>query len=110
MTRAKRALGEFAISGVVTNTGFLHELLARPDVLAGKTHTRYVEDHTGALVAAAANWKPATLGTELAAGPVARASVIAPTPLGTVEVPATMQGKIVTIDVKHVAAGRRGGA
>jgi acetyl/propionyl-CoA carboxylase alpha subunit len=108
MTRAKRALNEFVIEGVATNIGFLHELIARPDVVAGDTHTRYVEEHTPALVASAARWKPATLSAALAAGPVATASVIAAAPLGTIAAPAPMQGKIVSIDVKPGDMVRQG--
>ncbi len=108
MTRAKRALNEFTIEGVATNIGFLHELIARPDVIAGDTHTRYVEEHTAALVASAIMWKPATLSAALAAGPHATASVIAAAPMGTVAVPAPMQGKIVSIDVKPGDVVRQG--
>ncbi|MBV9044428.1 MAG: carbamoyl-phosphate synthase large subunit, partial [Alphaproteobacteria bacterium] len=99
MTRAKRALSEFAIGGVSTNIGFLHELIARDDVMRGATHTRFVEEHTAELVKAASNWKPAVAAAPTAAeaAPVVAAAAA---PSGTVAVPAPMQGKIVSIDVK----------
>jgi acetyl/propionyl-CoA carboxylase alpha subunit len=99
MTRAKRALNEFVIGGVATNIGFLHALIARDDVIAGRTTTRYVEEHTAELVAAAAEWKPQHAQTVTAA-PSAAASSAVPTPAGTLAVAAPMQGKIVSIDVK----------
>jgi len=52
--RTGRALAEFRIDGVQTNIGLLRALLARPEVLAGRTTTHFVEDHAGALIAAAA--------------------------------------------------------
>jgi acetyl/propionyl-CoA carboxylase alpha subunit/acetyl-CoA carboxylase carboxyltransferase component len=108
MSRAKRALAEFAIEGVTTNIGFLHELIARRDVLDGETHTRFVEEYTAELVAAAASWQPRTATvtpTPQAATTVATASAA---PAGTVAIPAPMQGKIVSIDVKPGDTVRKG--
>jgi acetyl/propionyl-CoA carboxylase alpha subunit/acetyl-CoA carboxylase carboxyltransferase component len=51
--KAYRALCEFRISGVATNTGFLQNLLRHPDVPAGRLHTRFVEQHIAALLAPA---------------------------------------------------------
>jgi acetyl/propionyl-CoA carboxylase alpha subunit len=107
MTRAKRALNEFAIAGVTTNIGFLHELIARPDVLAGHTHTRYVEEHTAALVAAAADWTPARASAVATTAPAAAVAAVA-APAGTVAVAAPMQGKIVSIDVAPGDTVRKG--
>ncbi|HEY4939990.1 MAG TPA: carboxyl transferase domain-containing protein [Rhizomicrobium sp.] len=106
MTRAKRALSEFVIAGVATNIGFLHELISRDDFLKGHVHTRYVEEHTAELVAAAAQWQPATISVAAAAPAAAIASVAAPA--GTVAVPAPMQGKIVSIDVAPGDTVRKG--
>jgi acetyl/propionyl-CoA carboxylase alpha subunit len=108
MARAKRALHEFAIGGVATNLGFLHALIARPDVHDGKTHTRYVEDHMAELVAAAADWKPAP--TQAITAPQATVRAVITAPDGTVPVPAPMQGKIVSIDVKPGDVVRQGAA
>ncbi|MDD3837765.1 MAG: carboxyl transferase domain-containing protein [Phenylobacterium sp.] len=49
-----RALGEFRIAGADTNIGFLQSLLSHPEVAAGQTHTRFIEDHAGLLLAQAA--------------------------------------------------------
>jgi acetyl/propionyl-CoA carboxylase alpha subunit len=108
MARAKRALHEFAIGGVATNLGFLHALIARPDVHDGKTHTRYVEDHMAELVAAAADWKPAP--TQAITAPQATVRAVITAPDGTVPVPAPMQGKVVSIDVKPGDVVRQGAA
>ena len=51
--KAYRALCEFRIAGVATNTGFLQNLLRHPDVPAGRVHTRFVEEHITALLAPA---------------------------------------------------------
>ncbi|HXC55828.1 MAG TPA: carboxyl transferase domain-containing protein [Rhizomicrobium sp.] len=107
LARARRALSEFVIEGVATNIAFLHELISREDVAAGHTHTRYVEEHTADLVAAAANWRPAAPMASTAAAPVAAAAAA---PAGTVAVAAPMQGKIVSIDVAPGDAVRRGAA
>jgi acetyl/propionyl-CoA carboxylase alpha subunit len=49
--RSARTLSEFRISGVATNIPFLRALLRHPDVLAGQTHTRFIEEHAAELVA-----------------------------------------------------------
>ena len=49
--KAARALSEFRIAGVATNVGFVQALLRHPAVLAGRTHTRFVEEHVGELLA-----------------------------------------------------------
>ncbi|MEI9994691.1 MAG: carboxyl transferase domain-containing protein [Rhizomicrobium sp.] len=109
MGRAKRALSEFAIDGVATNIAFLHALIVRDDVLNGATHTRYVEEHTADLVAAAATWKPQTMAAPMpmAATPVVTHAALPP---GTVAVQAPMQGKVVSIDVKPGDTVRQGAA
>lgn len=42
--RMARALAEYRIEGVATNIGFLRELMAHPDFLAGRIHTRWLEE------------------------------------------------------------------
>ncbi len=53
IAKAYRALCEFRISGVATNTAFLQNLLRHPDMAAGRIHTRFVEEHITALLAPA---------------------------------------------------------
>src|SRR3954465_5480141 len=48
-----RALAEFDVRGVATNTPFLRALLADPDVLAARATTTLVDEKTAELVAAA---------------------------------------------------------
>jgi pyruvate carboxylase len=43
--RAGRAVAELRVRGVSTNQGFLRALLRHPDVLAGTTHTTFVDEH-----------------------------------------------------------------
>ena len=50
IARAARALDEFRIEGVDTNIPFLQHLLARPELAAGRLHTRFVDEHIGELV------------------------------------------------------------
>ena len=109
MMRAKRALNEFQITGVATNIAFLHELIAKDEVIAGETHTRYVEEHTAELVAAAATWKPTANLAGAAPAPMAAVASIA-APAGAVAVAAPMQGKIVSIDVGPGDMVRKGAA
>jgi acetyl/propionyl-CoA carboxylase alpha subunit len=108
MTRARRALREFTVAGVETNIGFLLALIGRDEVISAETHTRFVEDHTAELVAAAAHLKTdASSPGALAADP--RGSMVTtPGPAGTVPVAAPMQGKIVSIDVKPGDLVRKG--
>ena len=43
--RAARALSEFRIDGVDTNIPFLLSILAHPDFMSGRVHTRWVDEH-----------------------------------------------------------------
>jgi pyruvate carboxylase len=43
--RARRAVTEFRVRGVATNTAFLGALLAEPDLLAGNISTSFIVDH-----------------------------------------------------------------
>ena len=49
--RTSRALAEFRIEGVETNIAFLQAILRHPDFVAGKVHTRFVDEHTAELAA-----------------------------------------------------------
>jgi len=51
VAKTYRALCEFRIAGVATNTAFLQNLLRHPDVAAGRVDTRFVETHIAALLA-----------------------------------------------------------
>jgi len=56
--RASRALAEFRIAGAATNIPFLQSLLRHADVRAGNVHTRFVEEHIGALLEGAGTAHP----------------------------------------------------
>ena len=43
--KLRRALGELRVTGTATNAGFLRNLLAHPEVTAGRFHTGFVEAH-----------------------------------------------------------------
>ena len=49
--KLRRALGEFRLAGVATNIGFLRNLLAHPEVVAGRLHIGFVEAHLADLLA-----------------------------------------------------------
>jgi len=49
---ARRGLAEFRIEGFATNIGFLHALLAHPDVLANRVTTRFIDEHARTLAGA----------------------------------------------------------
>jgi acetyl-CoA carboxylase carboxyltransferase component/biotin carboxyl carrier protein len=52
VARTVRALGELKIEGVRTNVSFLQHLLQRPEFVANRIDTRFVEEHIAELVAA----------------------------------------------------------
>ena len=133
IARARRSLAEFRVEGVETNLPFLRALLARPELEAGRMHTRFVEEHAAELVAAqdASTPKlafPSAQGAGLAgarvdardplavleygkAVAVSSAASAAPesTPEGVAILCAPLQGTIVSVDVglgEHVAAGQ----
>ena len=53
IAKTYRAVCECRIAGVATNIAFLQNLLRHPDVIAGRTDTRFVETHIAALLAPA---------------------------------------------------------
>ena len=53
VARTYRALGEFRIEGVPTNTSFLQNLLHHPDFGAGRTYTTFIDDHAAELAGTA---------------------------------------------------------
>jgi len=132
VARAYRALCEFRVEGVETNLAFLQNLLLHEDVIAGRTYTRFVEDHaadlaaTGAapharlFFAGATAPRAALAGARIDAGdplavlqhgkspsPASRAAS-AEAPEGTVAVRAPIQGTVIAIDVREGELVRRG--
>lgn len=133
MRRAARALAEFRIEGIPTNTALMQALLSHPEVLANRIHTRFVEEHAADLVASAETmprlWfeieSPAASTRRGAGAQVDRSdplavlsygkaatdmvdSVSADAPSGTTPVNAPMQGTVLTLSVAEgdaVAAG-----
>ncbi len=49
ITRTSRALSEFRIDGVATNIPFLQKILAHEDFVAGRIHTRFVDEQIAEL-------------------------------------------------------------
>jgi acetyl/propionyl-CoA carboxylase alpha subunit len=49
LQRARRALNDFAVTGVETNLSFLANLLDRPELAAGQVHTRFIDEHVAEL-------------------------------------------------------------
>ena len=135
LSRAARALAEFRIEGVTTNISFLRALVARPELPASATYTRFVEDHAAELLmdSRALTARPAA-DPQLAGarvdprdplavlvhgksghGPTAPAPAPAPLPAAELQIPdgmvavrAPTLGTIVSLSVKEgasVAAG-----
>jgi acetyl/propionyl-CoA carboxylase alpha subunit/acetyl-CoA carboxylase carboxyltransferase component len=79
--KARRALGEFRLTGVGSNIAFLRALTAR--IAAGETnlHTRYVEEHIAALAEEAAAETGGAGGASAEAGRRAGAKIDAVDPL-----------------------------
>ncbi|WP_141104354.1 biotin carboxylase N-terminal domain-containing protein, partial [Noviherbaspirillum denitrificans] len=110
IAHAYRALCEFRIEGVDTNIGLLQNLLTRPDVVANRVHTRYVEEHIAALVEPVSGAHQKLYPDAVHDTPVTAQASTDAAPEGTVAVPAPMQGSIVSIDVREgdlVHAGRQ---
>ena len=57
--KLRRALGEFRVTGAETNLAFLRNLLAHPEVAAGRFHTGFVEAHLADLLDAGGTPEPA---------------------------------------------------
>jgi acetyl-CoA carboxylase biotin carboxylase subunit len=55
LARMGRALAELEVVGVATNAGFQRALLAQPEVVAGRVHTRWLEDNAERVVETAAD-------------------------------------------------------
>ncbi|GAB3673787.1 acetyl-CoA carboxylase family protein [Salinisphaera aquimarina] len=88
--RAYRALCQFRIEGVATNIGFLQNLLCREAVIENAVHTRYVDAHMAALVAAGDH--PSLYFGD--AEPATQEIAAAAAPLGTEAINTPMQGVV----------------
>src|SRR3954471_8248065 len=102
--KAARALREFRIGGVATNIPFLGAILAHPDFAANHVSTGFIDAHAAELVKAANENTAETMLAE--AGNAAEngapaAEVSATGPVGSVPVPAPLQGTIVAIEVRE---------
>ncbi|MFL5288753.1 MAG: carboxyl transferase domain-containing protein [Rhodopila sp.] len=53
--RVSRALSEFRLDGVATSIPFLCSILAHPDFVAGRIHTRWIDENIGTLAAGGTN-------------------------------------------------------
>jgi acetyl/propionyl-CoA carboxylase alpha subunit len=96
--RTARALAEFRIEGVETNASVLRALLARPETLAGEATTRFIDDHAGELVTAAAALAPRTMPIETAAR--SRSAILDISgPEGAEAVTASLQATVGSIEV-----------
>ncbi|HEX7761074.1 MAG TPA: carboxyl transferase domain-containing protein [Caulobacteraceae bacterium] len=107
--RTARALAEFRIEGADTNIGLLRAILAQPKVLAGKATTRFIEDHAGALIAAAGAMTGRAFDLEtapLAASPTAAVETID----GAHALAAPLQATVGSIDVAEGDLVRAGQA
>lgn len=96
VTRAKRALAEFRIDGIVTNLPFLQALLERPELAENRIHTRLIDALAPELVARLPEDEPV------------RALQEAEVPHGWTAVCAPMQGVVVELSAAEgdaVAAG-----
>jgi acetyl/propionyl-CoA carboxylase alpha subunit/acetyl-CoA carboxylase carboxyltransferase component len=49
VSRLTRALSEFRLDGVTTNIAFLRNILAHPDFVHARVHTRWLDEHTAKL-------------------------------------------------------------
>ncbi|MDO8277094.1 MAG: carboxyl transferase domain-containing protein [Burkholderiaceae bacterium] len=113
LRRAVRALLEFRIEGVPTNTAWLVGLLQRPEVAAGQVHTRFVDEHAPELVAAAAALAvPLAAEAELQAGdsPPAGDDFPEEDDPGLVALGASIQGVVISIEVEEGAQVAQGAA
>jgi acetyl/propionyl-CoA carboxylase alpha subunit len=125
--KTRRALAEFKIEGVPSNTGFLQALLKQAPFSRGAMHTRYVEDHITELLREAGDrarfFESQERDTHRAGtrvddddplavlslkGPAASHPSPTPSPLpyvqgpaGTVAVPSPLQGMLVALSVSE---------
>jgi acetyl/propionyl-CoA carboxylase alpha subunit len=86
LARMRRALAELDVGGVTTNAGFQRALLAQPDLIAGRVHTRWLEEHADRVVETAASMRREA---EPLAAALAAWSRVEEGPRATAQVPAS---------------------
>jgi acetyl-CoA carboxylase carboxyltransferase component/biotin carboxyl carrier protein len=99
--KAARTLREFRIGGVATNIPFLSAVLAHPDFIANRINTGFIDTHVAALVHAANDLAAPELSEAGDAVTVPDARETSTGPVGSVPVPAPLQGTIVAIEVSE---------
>lgn len=106
--KAYRALCQFRVEGVKTNTSFLQALLSREDVAGNRVYTRYVDDEMAGLVAESEREHPRLFRTGQSAGNGSATTAATATPEGTEPASAPMQGQLVTTLVSEGDAIAKG--
>src|SRR3954466_14666717 len=112
-----RALAEFDVRGVATNTAFLRALLEDPDVLAGRATTTLVDEKTAELVAAVERYGTQDTEPEPAEdteddalhAPVPGTVVAVEAPAGTTVEPGGTVVVLEAMKMEHVVALPAGG-
>lgn len=94
--KAYRALCQFRVEGVKTNTSFLQALLSREEVSSNQVYTRYVDDQMASLVAEGGKEHPRLFRATQASASSSAATQAMAAPEGSKSIPAPMQGQLVT--------------
>lgn len=94
--KAYRALCQFRIEGVKTNTAFLQTLLSREDVADNRVYTRYVDDQMASLAAESEQAHPQLFRSTPDSATRSVAGQARAAPEGTESASAPMQGQLVT--------------
>jgi acetyl/propionyl-CoA carboxylase alpha subunit len=109
LSKARRALSEFRITGVASNREFLLALLAYPDVVQGRWHTTLIEENLAVLCAPLApSGDPLAILSHGKREVVPAAGGQEAVPEGMHAIAATIPGTVVSIDVGVGDAVRRG--
>ena len=112
LRRARRALDEFVVAGVATNLGLLRALLQHPDLSADAVHTRWIDEHAAALIAAIAPDSAASqavIDVGPGAAPASRGQAeVDPADEGLLPLRTPMPGVLIAIDVQPGDALRAG--
>lgn len=105
LSRARCALAELRIAGVQTNVALLGAVLGSDDLVQGRIHTRYLDEHAAELFEAAARWaerfayvEPVVASAELSPGVGSTPEPALPP--GCVPIRAPMLGSVVSVEVE----------
>ncbi len=110
LRHADRALAEFDVRGVATNTAFLRALLAHPDVLAGRATTTFVDEHVAELAPAPVQPESEVQGDEdTLLAPVPGTVVTIEASAGTTVEPGGTVLVLEAMKMEHVVALSAGG-